>query len=101
LIFSAQSYCSTTRVQENRAGAKWWKSEKPVTKLITIKLSEAEAEIILEALDTDRDIYLQSARDAVAEGSHDLAVAFGSAADRICAFRARLCRELEAPRVRQ
>ena len=50
-----------------------------MARLITITLSEAEAEIILEALDTHHDIYLQSARDAVADGSHDLAVTFGSA----------------------
>jgi hypothetical protein len=71
-----------------------------MAKLINITLSEAEAEIILEALDTDRDIYLQSARDAVGDGSHDLALAFGNAAERIRTFRTRLSYELEVPPAR-
>ncbi|MET0269470.1 MAG: hypothetical protein ABW173_03475 [Sphingomonas sp.] len=71
-----------------------------MTRRITISLNEEEAEIILDALDTDCEIYLQSARDAVADGSRDLALVFGRAADRICAFRTRFSRELDRPRVR-
>lgn len=69
--------------------------------MIQITLNESEAALILEALEMDQDIYLQSARDAVADGSHDLAMAFGTAAERICTFRTRLRRVLDRPPVRQ
>lgn len=68
---------------------------------ITLTITDDEAEILLEALETDREIYLQSARDAVADGSHDLAIAFGHAADRICTFRSRLQREVAGSGFRQ
>ncbi|WP_156680621.1 hypothetical protein [Sphingomonas profundi] len=72
-----------------------------MTKTISVLLTEDEADLLLAALDTEREIYLQSARDACADGSHDLAVTLGNAADRVCAFRTRLLREMEGARLRQ
>lgn len=63
---------------------------------ITVTLSEEEATMILEALETDREIYLASARDAVADGSARLALTLQNAADRICAFRTRFLHQMSA-----
>lgn len=68
---------------------------------ITIRLTDEEADLILEALEMDREIYLESARDAVADGSHELAVALSNAADRICTFRTRFQREIAGHRSRR
>ena len=50
---------------------------------ITLTLSEDEAEIVLSALEDDRDSYVEAAREAFAEGDKTNGQTFGEAADRI------------------
>lgn len=50
---------------------------------ITLILTEDEADIVLSALEDDRENYLESARAAFAEGDKASGQAFGEAADRI------------------
>ncbi len=50
---------------------------------ITLILTEDEADIVLSALEDDRENYLESARAAFAEGDKAAGQAFGEAGDRI------------------
>ncbi|TRW17711.1 hypothetical protein [Glacieibacterium frigidum] len=50
---------------------------------ITLTLTEDEAEIVLSALEDDRDSYVEAAREAFAEGDKINGQTFGEAADRI------------------
>ncbi|MDO9489113.1 MAG: hypothetical protein Q7J32_12115 [Sphingomonadaceae bacterium] len=50
---------------------------------ITLTLTEDEADIVLSALEDDRENYLESARAAFAEGDKAAGQAFGEAGDRI------------------
>lgn len=50
---------------------------------ITLTLDEDEADIVLSALEEDRDNYLESARASYADGDKASGQAFGEAADRI------------------
>lgn len=64
-------------------------------KSITITLTEDEAEIIVDALESDRDSYTESAEDARKEGDRQSAESFREAAKRIGAVLARVQAELE------
>ncbi len=50
---------------------------------VTLQLTEDEADIVLSALEDDRENYLESARASFAEGDKASGQAFGEAADRI------------------
>lgn len=50
---------------------------------ITLTLTEDEADIVLSALEEDRENYLESARAAFADGDKAAGQAFGEAGDRI------------------
>ena len=50
---------------------------------ITLTLTEDEAEIVLSALEDDRENYVEAAREAFAEGDKINGTTFGEAADRI------------------
>lgn len=65
-----------------------------VTKSITITLTEDEAEIITDALESDRDSYTESADDARKEGDRQSAESFREAAKRISIVLARFQAEL-------
>jgi hypothetical protein len=68
--------------------------EPAVTKSITITLTEDEAEIIVDALENDRDSYIESADDARKEGDRASAESFREAAKRISAVLTRIQSEL-------
>ncbi|TVV75379.1 hypothetical protein [Sphingomonas solaris] len=57
---------------------------------ITIVVDADEAAIILDALDTEWEIYRQSTGDAADDGNHILAAALGYATERIRACRLRV-----------
>ena len=65
-----------------------------MAKSITITLSEDEAEIIADALESDRDGYTESADDARKEGDRASAESFREAAKRITTVLARIQAEL-------
>ena len=54
-----------------------------MSKLITLKLTEDEAAIIADALETDADSYDDSIKDARANGQRNDVVTFSEARDRI------------------
>jgi hypothetical protein len=59
-------------------------------KPITITLTEDEAEIILDALDTDLEGYVDAAKDARANGNRTDVATFTEASERIKAVKERL-----------
>lgn len=59
-------------------------------KPITITLTEDEAEIILDALDTDLEGYVDAANDARANGNRADVATFTEASERIKAVKERL-----------
>lgn len=59
-------------------------------KPITITLTEDEAEIILDALDTDLEGYVDAANDARANGNRTDVATFTEASERIKAVKERL-----------
>ena len=59
-------------------------------KSITITLSEDEADMILDALETDGESYVESAAAARKEGDTNALTTFREAAARIAALRERL-----------
>lgn len=63
-------------------------------KTITLTLSEDEAEIIIDALESDLEGYEDSAKDARANGNRADVVTFTEAAARIKAVRDRVRAEL-------
>jgi hypothetical protein len=65
-----------------------------VAKSITITLTEDEAEIIVDALETDRESYTESADEARKEGDRASAESFREAAKRITAVLQRVQAEL-------
>ena len=66
-----------------------------MAKSITITLTEDEAEIIVDALENDRDSYTESADDARKEGDRQSAESFREAAKRISDVLSRVRAELE------
>ena len=54
-----------------------------MSKLITLKLTEDEAAIIADALETDSESYDDSIKDARANGQRNDVVTFSEARDRI------------------
>ena len=65
-------------------------------KSITIKLTEDEAEMLLDALDSDSESYVESADAARKEGDSNALTTFREAAARITALRTRLQSALDA-----
>jgi hypothetical protein len=61
-----------------------------VPKSITITLTEDEAEIILDALDTDSEGYVEAADAARKEGDTTALATFREAAARITALKSRV-----------
>ena len=59
-------------------------------KTIELKLDQDEAEIILDALDTDLEGYIDAANDARANGNRTDVATFTEAADRIKAVKAKV-----------
>ncbi|HEX8191777.1 MAG TPA: hypothetical protein VF552_02670 [Allosphingosinicella sp.] len=59
-------------------------------KTIDLKLDQDEAEIILDALDTDLEGYIDAANDARANGKRSDVATFTEAADRIKAVKAKV-----------
>lgn len=55
--------------------------------MITLKLTEDEAEILIDALDADLEGYQDSIKDARANGQRADVATFTEAADRITAVR--------------
>ena len=64
-------------------------------KSITLTLSEDEAEIIIDALESDLEGYEESAKDARANGNRTDVATFSEAAARIKAVRDRVRNALE------
>lgn len=56
-------------------------------KTITLNLTPDEAEILVDALDTDLEGYVDAAKDARANGKRQDVATFTEAADRITAVR--------------
>lgn len=50
---------------------------------ITLNFTQDEADIVLSALEDDREGYVEAAREAFAEGDKQAGKTFGEAADRI------------------
>ena len=65
-----------------------------MSKSITVTLTEDEAEIILDALDSDREGYIESAEESRKEGDTSSIKTFREAAARIGVLRDRLQAEL-------
>lgn len=61
-----------------------------MTKAITLKLTEDEAEMIVDALEADMEGYLESAKEARGNASREDVKTFGEAAERIGALLAKL-----------
>ena len=61
-----------------------------MAKTITLKLTEDEAEILVDALDTDLEGYEDAAQDARANRNHADVATFTEAAARITAVRDRI-----------
>ncbi len=61
-----------------------------MAKSITLKLTEDEAEIIVDALETDLEGYLEAAGDARANGKRADVATFTEAAERVKAMIKRL-----------
>ena len=61
-----------------------------MTKNLTLKLTEDEAEIIVDALDVDLEGYQDSIKDARANGHRADVATFTEAAERIGAVRAKI-----------
>ena len=59
-------------------------------KNITMTLNEDEAEIILDALEADLEVYVESAKEARGNNRGEEVRTFTEAADRIAAVRDRL-----------
>jgi hypothetical protein len=66
-----------------------------MAKTITLKLTEDEAEIIVDALDVDLEGYLESAKEARGNNRRAEVQTFTEAAERITAVRDRIRAELE------
>jgi hypothetical protein len=66
-----------------------------MAKTITLKLTEDEAEIIVDALDADLEGYLESAKEARGNNRRAEVQTFTEAAERITAVRDRIRAELE------
>jgi hypothetical protein len=64
-------------------------------KTITLKLTEDEAEIIVDALETDLEGYVEAAKDARANGKRSDVETFTEAAERITKVRDRVRKELD------
>jgi hypothetical protein len=67
-----------------------------MAKSITLKLTEDEGEIIVDALDTDLEGYNDAAKDARANGNRADVATFAEAAARITAVRDRIRAMLDA-----
>ena len=66
-----------------------------MAKTLKIELTEDEAEIIADALETDLEGYVDAAADARANGNRAEVATFTEAADRIKAVRAKLAKLVE------
>jgi hypothetical protein len=66
-----------------------------MAKTITLKLTEDEAEIIVDALEVDLEGYLESAKEARGNNRRAEVQTFTEAAERITAVRDRIRAELE------
>jgi hypothetical protein len=64
-------------------------------KTITLKLTEDEAEIIVDALETDLEGYVEAAKDARANGKRSDVETFTEAAERITKVRDSVRKELD------
>ena len=61
-----------------------------MAKTIDLKLTEDEAEIIVDALDTDLEAYVEAAKDARANGQRADLATFTEAAERVRAVRSKV-----------
>jgi hypothetical protein len=59
-------------------------------KTITLKLTEDEAEILIDALDTDHEGYVESAKEARGNNRRAEVQTFTEAAERIAAVKAKV-----------
>jgi hypothetical protein len=66
-----------------------------MAKAIQLTLTSDEAEIIVDALDTDLEGYEDAAKDARANGNRADVATFTEAADRIRAVRAKVAKLVE------
>jgi hypothetical protein len=66
-----------------------------MAKSIKLTLTEDEAEIIVDALDTDLEGYVEAANDARANRNHADVATFTEAATRIRAVKDRIRKELD------
>jgi len=66
-----------------------------MSKMIDLKLTSDEAEIIVDALDTDLEGYIDAAGDARANGNRADVATFTEAADRIRAVRDKISKLVE------
>jgi hypothetical protein len=66
-----------------------------MAKTITLKLTEDEAEIIVDALEVDLEGYLESAKEARGNNRRAEVQTFTEAAERITAVRDRIRAELD------
>jgi hypothetical protein len=64
--------------------------DEDMAKSITLKLTEDEAEILVDALDSDLEGYVDAAKDARANGNRADVATFTEAAARITAVRDRI-----------
>jgi len=61
-----------------------------MTKAITLKLTEDEAEILVDALEADMEGYLESAKEARGNNNREDVKTFSEAAERIGALLGRI-----------
>ncbi|CAN5122143.1 hypothetical protein BH10PSE12_BH10PSE12_11530 [soil metagenome] len=70
-------------------------SQTPINKPIALTFTEDEAQIIVDALETDLEGYEDSAKDARANGNRADITTFSEAAARIKAVRDRLRKAID------
>ena len=68
--------------------------ESPMSRTITLKLTEDEAEILLDALESDHEGYIEAMKEARGNGNRADVQTFTEAAARIQAVRERIQKEV-------
>jgi hypothetical protein len=61
-----------------------------VAKAITLKLTEDEAEMLVDALEADMEGYLEATKEARGNGNREDVATFGEAAERIAKLTAKI-----------
>lgn len=78
-----RSGCRATQLVARPVPTMALREESYVSKLVTMQLTEDEAEIIVDAFETDLEGYVEAAKDARANRNHTDVATFTEASNRI------------------